>query len=475
MADAPLIGLDLRPGASTPLFEQVYETLRRRIIGGRIAAGSRLPASRSLAEELGVSRATIVAAYDQLIAEGFARARRGSGVYVSATGAVEIDPAPPPPPAVAAATGTPRPAALSPFLPGRPDMRLFPHRQWARCVARVARTAPEALIVAADPFGDPRLRMAIARYLAEWRGLAALPEQILITAGASDGLEICLRTLTSPGDPVALEDPGYRPLRRFVRDIGLRPAWLAITPDGPQLPDMDQPGRRPVLAILTPSSQFPLGGAMPTGRRIDFLKWAKATGGWILEDDYDSEFRYAGRPIPAMASFDTAGRTIYVGSFSKIFSETLRLGFLVVPRDLVARFAGALGPVGTKASLVPQRPLALFMENGDFYRHIRRMRRLYGERRQALIAGLRRELGNLVAFDDHQSGMQIALRLPEGADDVAIAERAERAGVVCPPLSAYYAGERKQAGLLVGFCGFTAEDMEQPLTTLRNVISDVLG
>lgn len=466
MVHVPLIGLQVRPGSATPLFEQIYEGLRRRIIAGRIAAGSRLPPSRSLAEELGVSRATVVGAYDQLVAEGFAQGRRGSGVYVSDIGAVE--PEEPPPPATVIEAGAA--SRVLPFLPGRPDMRLFPFRAWARCLARVARTAPESMVIGGDPFGDPRLRAAIARYLAEWRSLNVTPRQILITAGAADAVETCIRTLAGSGDRIALENPGYPPLRRFVRALGMQADWLAIGADGARLPVTPEGERPPAVAVLTPSSQFPLGGVMPTRQRLDFLKWAEGNGGWIVEDDYDSEFRYAGRPVPALASFDQTGRALYVGSFSKIFSETLRLGFLVVPPGLVPRFIEAIRTDGAKASLAPQRALALFMEEGEFYRHLRRMRRLYAERRRALVALLHAELGDLVAFDDHQAGMQIVVRLPAGTDDVAIARRAAAAGVVCPALSPHFAGPSGQPALRLGFCGFAAEEMEEPMRILREVI-----
>lgn len=474
MTDAPLIGLEVQPGSPTPLFEQIYDALRRRIITGRIAAGSRLPPSRSLAEELGVSRATIIGAYDQLIAEGFAQGRRGSGVYVGDIGAIEMAPAISSPPPTEATDGRAS-HRLIPFQPGRPDMRLFPYRQWARCMARVARTDPEAMVAQCDPFGDPRLRAAIARYLAEWRGLTVSFRQILITAGAADALEICLRTLAERGDRIALEDPGYPPLRRFVHGIGMQTDWLGVTANGADLPPAAQRGRGPVLAILTPSSQFPLGGVMPPRQRLDFLKWAEDNASWIVEDDYDSEFRYAGRPIPALASFDQAGRALYVGSFSKIFSDTLRLGFLVMPPVLVPRFASAIRMYGTKASLAPQRGLAVFMEEGEFYRHIRRMRRLYAERRRALTTLLHSQLGHLVTFDDHHAGMQIALRLPAGSNDREIADRAAREGVVCPALSAYFAGRPCPPGLLMGFCGFTAEEMAKPIALLRNVIEGLRG
>lgn len=469
MPDAPLMGLSLEPGVARPLFAQIYEALRQRIITGQLATGYRLPASRNFAQELGVSRATVVAAYDQLIAEGFVEGLRGSGVFVSDIGEVEIDQEPTES-AGSEWVALEPPVEPSPFQPGRPDMRLFPYRQWARCFARVARSDPQALVLNSDPFGDARLRTAIARYLAEWRGLSVSPQQILMTAGSVDALEICMRTLACPGDVIALEDPGYAPLRSLVDSLGMRTTWLETDAQGACLPKEGDFMGTPVMSILTPSSQFPLGGAMPTKRRVEFLQWAQRQNAWIVEDDYDSEFRYAGRPIPALASYDHHGRTLYIGSFSKVFTESLRLGFVVIPKGLMVRVSKIVHTHGTKASITPQRALALFMEDGDFYRHIRRIRRTYGERRQALVRLLRDQLGHLVSFEDHHAGMQIVVKLPPGRDDVEVAQRAARHGVMCAPLSKYYARSPKQAGLILGFCGFSVPELEQGADVLRRVL-----
>lgn len=463
---------DGRPSA--PLFQQVYGRFRDRIIAGDMAPGDRLPASRALAEQLGVSRATVVAAYDQLNAEGFIQGRRGSGLYVCAIGEVEQP--------VRAAAAQPKqrqtepppsgPPKLRAFDPGRPDMRLFPYRQWARAIARAARNSPEALVTSPDRFGDPVLRQSLAKHLAEWRGIAAQPEQILITAGSGDALEICIRALGRPGDVVALEDPGYLPIRRFVESLGLKPEWMPVGPDGAALPN--GPAR---IAMLTPSCQFPLGGAMPTAQRIAFLNWADARESWIIEDDYDSEYRYAGRPIPALASLDKAGRSLYIGSFSKVFSDALRLGYLVIPEPLIPRFTETLRLFGVKASIAGQRALGAFIDDGEFYRHIRRTRRIYGERRAVFLAALQAKLGAEAVFTDHQAGMQIAVHLPGETDDKALAAAAQAAGIGCMPLSDFSAsgssasGFGGRQGLLLGYCAFTPEEIAAAMDRLAGVIA----
>jgi len=468
--EAPLIALTLERSSTKPLFEQVYETLRQRIIEGRIRVGTRLPASRRFAEELGISRTTIVTAYEQLVAEGYAEGRGGSGFYVNTIGDLELAPSKNTPALEDDYRAGQAHTARVHVQPGQPDMRLFPYKRWAQCVARVARSAPEAVIVTDDIFGDMRLRQAIARHLAEWRGVQVAPRQIVMTAGSGDALEICIRTLIERGQGIALENPGYPPLRNFASSLGVIPHWLDVGPDGAELPDARKTQDPPKLAVLTPSHQFPLGGAMPANRRMEFLRWARNTDSWIVEDDYDSEFRYAGRPIPALASFDRSDRTIYVGSFAKIFSSGLRLGFLVAPVPLIPKILRTLTEFGTKASIAPQRALALFMEEGELYRHIRRVRRVYGERRRILLELMRTELAHLAVFEDHQAGMQIVARLPNGFDDVSISEAVSHRGVLAPSLSKFYAGAHVSSGLILGFCAFTAAEMTQRIAVVRECI-----
>lgn len=469
MSETPLLGMNIRPDGSASLFEQIYEGLRDRVVSGQLAAGCRLPPSRKLADELGVSRTTVVTAYDQLMAEGFAQGRPGAGVYVSEIGEIELAAAGRPP-ADSDSSPAIRTAPLRPFQPGQLDARLFPHGQWARCVGRVARTDPTALVMSNDPFGDRHLRSEICRYLLEWRGLRASPGQIMMTAGSGDALEICVRTLAAKGDFLAMENPGYPPLHALVDSLGLQATWLEMDSQGFIPPSRIGDGPQPKLAVLTPSSQFPLGGAMPQARRNAFVSWAARTDGWIVEDDYDSEFRYAGRPLPALASLDTSGRTLYVGSFSKIFSIGLRLGFIVLPNELILDFSATLRRYGSKASVAPQRALALFLANGDFYRHIRRVRRIYAERRAAFLTLVKANLGPLATFDDHRAGMHIVVNLPEAYDDKKIARLAADNGITSPALSTYCASPPLKNGLLLGFCSFTIEEMEGAMGTLRTII-----
>ena len=407
------------------------------------------------------------------MAEGYLDGRAGSGFFVCDIGAAG-------PLKQAPSKTAEKPAALSKSAeaplrhPGFPDVRLFPYRAWARSLARSARLNPESLIVPGSPFGDRSLREAVARYLMDWRGLEVDPRQIMITAGSIDALETCIRSLAQPGDVIGLENPGYQSLHHIVTSQGMAIDWLEVGEQGAEVPAEvpDQPAPR--MVILTPSHQFPLGGAMPPQRRLEFLRWAKSTDAWIIEDDYDSEFRYSGRPIPALASLDKADRTIYIGTFSKIFSVSLRLGYLVMPKSLIPDFNQTLSRYSLKTALPCQPALASFIDNGELYRHIRRARRIYGERRKILLDALRQLPPDLFSFDDHQAGMQIALKFRQPLDDCKIVEQALQQQVVLAPLSAYYGRGRPQSGILVGFCSDSENEIRKKVRIISKIITEAI-
>lgn len=456
------LSIPLDRDSVTPIFEQIAAELRSRIMSGQVTADSHLPPTRSFAQQLGVSRSTIVTAYDQLVAEGYIHGRRGAGFTVEKIGDVSL-PSSMPVPKLAEA---PR-RQSHPFRPGEPDMRLFPHPAWGKAVSRVCRRSPEVLLDAAPRFGLPALREAIAQHVADWRGLDVDPGQIVVTSGASDGVEMSLRALCQRGETAALEDPGYWPLKEFVTTQGLEPEFLSVEEAGATLP------KRARVAILTPSQQFPLGGSMSPQRRHEFLRWAEENDAWLIEDDYDSEFRYAGRPIPALAGID-GSRTVYIGSFSKIFSNTLRIGYAIVPHALLDRFAEVQRRFGSRASLVPQAPLAEFMQSGEFYRHLRRARRTYGQRRRFLIDALRRDFADVGNFTDHQAGMQIPFHLRDGISDQRIADAATRMQVEVEALSSYCHVDARYNGLLFGFCGFEEQEMSDSLRRIRRVFDNAI-
>ena len=447
--------------AKSPVFEQICQALRQEIRSGSLTKGTRLPPTRSFAHELSVSRSTVVTAYEQLVAEGYIEGRQGAGYEVAVVEAPDIEAVPAP----EGLNSLPPEDPPYGFLSGNPDMRLFPYRAWAKTVARVARQKPQDLLVSQSLQGYPALRQAIAEHVREWRGVIASPEQIFVTAGSIEGLELCLRVLSRAGDPIALENPGYQPMRRQVIAQGMHPLDIPLDDQGACVPDTSA-----AMAVLTPSHQFPMGGTMSVGRRQAFLDWANAHQSWIVEDDYDSEFRFSGRPIPAMAGFDGLQRTIYVGSFSKVFSSGLRLGYVIPPLELRDRFAVMLRRFGSKASVTPQAPLAEFMQSGDFYRHLRRVRRHYGRRRTHLLEALARDFAKVGHVQDHQAGMQIVLHLKAHLHDQDIEARAKENGVTVQALSRYYSGTSTGNGLVLGYCGMDEAETDEALAILHSVL-----
>ena len=457
-SDLPAFMPDRR--SDVPIFEQICTALRSRIRSGALATGARLPATRALAGDLGVARATVVTAYEQLVAEGYLMARRGSGYTVCAMGEVELP-----------AKGTPTPPAdLSErgdllLEAGQPDMRLFPHRAWAKAVARLCRTRPEDMLMGCGRFGHPELRQAIAAHVNDWRGIAARPDQVLVTSGATEALDICLSALASSTGAVGVEDPGYPPIRRFAQAQGRRIRDLALDSQGAEVPTT---GDGTDVVVLTPSHQYPLGGAMSAGRRQEFVRWAAQSQGWIIEDDYDSEFRYQGQPLPSLAGLDGLRRTIYMGSFSKLLSPTLRIGYLVLPEALVGRVRDYLAVTGARASLMPQPALARFMAQGEFATHLRRMRRVYARRQAALLAALPGP--EWLGVGPDPSGMHLVAglgpRLQGRVSDRAIAERATARGLALRALSSHAILPDPPQGLLLGYAGFDEDTLGHAGRTL---------
>ena len=459
-----LSALYLDRTSDVPIVERLYEALRAKMAKGELKEGTKLPPTRAFATELGVSRTTVVNAYDQLVAEGYVESRQGSGHRVCGIGEVELNTARRPD---APAEKHRTIADTGIFQIGQPDMRLFPHRLWAQTVARVCRNAPEALLSSGDPFGSFALRQALARHVSEWRGIAALPDQILITSGSTDAFDICLRTLTELGQAIALENPGYKPLRSIAHTQGRHVIDLAIDGLGATLPPK---GSQPRLAVLTPSHQFPLGGAMSPGRRQAYKDWAVKNGGWVIEDDYDSEFRFAGRPIPAMACFDANERTIYLGSFSKVFSNALRIGYVIVPLKLVDSFRSTVRLFSSRASHMPQQALADFIDSGSFYRHLRRMRRIYGERRKYLVDQFKRDFADIGTFQNFNAGMHIVLNLEDRYIDTEIVEHAAKQGLSISALSSFSCSPNGLNGLAFGYCGNTEQELTSGLAKIQNLI-----
>jgi len=487
---APLLAVAIDRKAPEPAYRQVYDQIRATILDGRIAPGTQLPATRSLAREVGVSRNTILTAYDMLFAEGYTEGRVGSGTQVSrvlpeallaARGADQAARRPPSQPAV-----TRRLSALAlqlsssqrtgrgfrAFRPGLPEVEQFPWDVWGRLVGGFWRRPPRALLNGGELAGYGPLRDAIAAYLGAVRGLRCTGDQVVITSGAQEALDMVSRLFLDPGDGVWMEDPGYAGLRAAFSAAGARVVPVPVDAEGLDV----EAGRRlapdAVLAAVTPSHQYPLGVTMSLSRRLELLDWAAHAGAWILEDDYDSEFRYAGKPLSALQGLDDQGRVIYVGTFSKVLFPALRLGYVVLPDTLVDPFLRIRSVLDDAPSIAVQPPLTRFIEEGHFAAHVRRMRALYGERQAYFINIAERAAANIFQVEADEAGMHLIANLAPSCrgSDTEIADCAAEAGLAAPALSSYFAGQSSRQGLVLGYAGLNFDEIEKGLLGLAATV-----
>lgn len=488
-----LVGLVLtQENDGPPLYRQLYDQLRGLILSGRLPPGTRLPATRALAIELGLARNTISAAYEQLLAEGYLVGRQGSGTYVSS----EL-PDPTPDGVEKASAGDPASAVTSPGLSkrgqilagirrlparrprpltsGTPAMEMFPFEVWNRLMARCWRHPAAELLSSGEPGGYGPLREAIASYLRTVRALRCEPEQVIIVNGAQQGINVTAQVLLDPGDAAWVEEPGYAGLRGALISAGVRVVSVPVDGDGLDVEAAQRLEPAARIACVAPSHQHPLGVVMSLPRRLQLIEWAGQQDAWIMEDDYDSEYRYAGRPLAALQGLDRSNRVIYVGSFSKVLFPSLRLGYLVVPPALVDGFRRARQVLDDHASLLAQPALAMFIEDGHFAAHIRRTRRLYAERQQALLAAAERHLGNLLTLAPDEAGMHLIAGLGAGLDpalsDREVVELADaEAAVSLLPLSAFYTGPADRQGLVMGYAGYDEAAIDGAIARLAAVL-----
>ncbi|WP_334176510.1 PLP-dependent aminotransferase family protein [Pseudoxanthobacter sp.] len=439
--------IPVTPG-SGPRPQALYRALRTLIETGRLAPGDRLPATRHLAGALGLSRGAAVAAFEMLVADGFAEARTGAGTFV-ATAVPALAPRPAAPPAGAgAAEPLLLPGTLGVSTPDEQTMALF-----RRLLNRHLHRPPASFFGYCDARGSADLRAAIADYLAGARGVRCTAEQIVLTSGSQQGLDLIIRTAFRPGDAVWTEDPCYPMARAAFGGAGLVLTGVPVDDEGLDV----AAGRRLCPAAravcVTPSHQFPLGVAMTMRRRLALVAWARETDGWIIEDDYDSEFRYAGAPLTALQGIDDAGRVIYLGSFSKVLFPGLRMGYAVVPEALMAPLMALRARTDRSPSALAEAPLAAFLRQGHLARHLRRARRAARLGRDALVEGLRQ--GGLAAVAPDQ-GLHLICPLPPDSDDVALARTARQHGIGAAALSPMFVTAAPRRGLVIGFSGFPA-------------------
>ncbi len=458
-----------------PRYRVLYQAIRESILGHRLPPGTRLPSTRELARELGLSRNTVLSTFEGLLAEGYISARAGSGTFVAqaaaaprarghraAPGGGERRP-----PAGVTPTLSQRGSRLAAFHGGRRfeiqplsggdvDFTLFPIKQWQRLQSRQLRMARPELLDYATDGGHLPLRHAIADYVRVSRAVRVDVHQVIVTAGTQHSLDLCAQLLADAGDRVWVEDPCYWGARCIFDSCDLKIEPVAVDSDGMN-PATAPGGSRPRLIYLTPSNQYPTGVPMSLARRRAVLELAARERAWILEDDYDSELRYSGRPLASLQGLDTEQRVVYLGTFSKVLYPGIKIGYMVVPPSLIEPFRSALYDLQRPGQLTVQGALAEFMERGYFATHIRRLRQAYAETRTLLIAALTPALDKGAWISSQSAGLHLVVRLPDGWDDQKLADTAAKHGIRVSALSRYFIGPTRAAGLVVGF-GYAPSD-----------------
>jgi len=489
----PYTALALDPSSSEPLYRQLYEALRGAILAGQLKPGTRLQSTREMAAELGVSRNTVMNAFEQLLAEGYLEGQVGSGTYVSRALPDEMlfIRAALPRAAQVSSKGralSERGAALAhtmltasqdlsrvrAFRPGTPALNAFPADLWSKLLARRWRNPPRELLGYADAAGYRPLREAIAAYLGVARAVRCDAEQVIIVAGAQQALDLTARLLLNVGDAAWIEDPGYLGTRAAFMAAGARVVPVPIDDEGLDVQAGARAAADARLVYVSPSHQYPLGVTMSLARRLALLEWARAAGAWIIEDDYDSEYRYARRPLAAMQGLDQDGRVIYLGTFSKVMFPSLRIGYVVAPADLVDAFVAARGVLSRFTPSIDQAALADFIDEGHFTRHIRRMRTLYGERQGMLVEAARRELTGLLDVKPHEAGIHLVGWLREGLDDRRAQEEAARHNVEAQALATFSIKHYHRAGLMLGYAGYDEREIRVGVRRLATALHNLV-
>ena len=446
----------------------------------------RLPATRDLAGQYGLSRGTVVGAFDQLCSEGYLVGTVGSGTRVNAVLPEDLLEAPrvpgrrpaPLPPPVRSLSAFARKVALfrgyesrplAAFRANQPALDLFPITIWAQVAARRLRRATTALLLGTEPLGYRPLQEVVADYLRTSRGVRCEPNQVAIVSGAQEALDLVARLVLGPGDRVAIEEPGYVGAARVFEAVGATIIPVPVDSEGIALSSRGWRGVR--LAYVTPAHQFPLGIGMSLPRRLALLEWARGAGALIFEDDHDAEYRYSGRPMPALQGLDRHGVVCFCGTFSKVLFPSLRLGYLVVPPDLVDRVAAAKSIISRHAPLIDQAVLCDFIADGHFGRHIRRMREIYAARRGVLLSECRARLGGLLEISDIEAGLQTVGWLAGGITGVEMEHAAAERGVEVKSLSRYVRGPLLREGLQLGFAAVDEKEIRRGVRELGVALS----
>ena len=476
LADIPI---RLERGSEQSLPRQIAAQIRRAILDGRLPPGSRLPSTRALAQALGVSRNVALAAYDDLHAEGYIEGRHGSGTYVASDLPPLPRPAAPPlrhkarwlrdPVAIPEAVPADLPGGIA-FRLGQPSLAPLSRETWRRIWSRVASDLPPAGYGPVE--GDPQLRAAIAGHLNRTRGVPCGPDDVVVTAGAIQALMLLARAVLQPGDRAAIEDPGYPTARRVLMTTGAALVPVPVDHDGVRVECLPTGRDAPLLVYVTPSHQYPLGVRLSVARRLSLLEWAREHDSLIVEDDYDSEFRFDAPPLPPLAALDEHGQVAYVGTFSKVLTPSLRVGYLVASRALLDRVVRLKRLADYHTSWPVQQALAAFVSEGELDRHIQRARRLYAERRRALRDGLAPVIG-WARLWGLEAGLHAFLELAPGLSADRVAALARARGVIVSTLDDFSIGEPERQGLLLGYGGLELDEIARGTQVLVDVITEL--
>lgn len=487
---AALLPVALDRDSEKPMHRQLYDQLRDMILSGRLTAGERLPSTRTLAQDLGVSRNTVASAFDQLLAEGYLEGRVGAGSYVTTELPESSWPAANDPEA-----GTnPRTRGLSKrgerlaslrhlrkgnrhpaFTAGMPDLKEFPFDIWARLMSRAWRNPPMDILANTEPAGYRPLREAIAGYVRTSRAVRCHADQVIIVSGAQQAIGLAAHVLLDDGDPVLVEEPGYPGVRGVLLAAGAELIPVPVDDEGFDVEAGERMAADARLACVAPSHEYPLGVTMSLSRRLKLLDWASRCDSWVIEDDYDSEFRYSGRPLAALQGLDRDGRVVYVGSFSKVMFPSLRLGYLIVPEDLIDPFRQARAALDDHPSTTGQPALAQFIEEGYFAAHLRRMKKLYGARQEALLAAGRQYLADDLDLKATETGMHLPAffkpALSARMSDVEASSRARARGITVSAMSEYSSTGPGRQGLLLGFAAVPEHQIEASVRKLAEALA----
>src|SRR5215472_8414420 len=485
----PPIALD--SGRKSPIYRQLYEWFRQAIVAGQLRPGQRVPSTRSLATELKISRISVASAYEQLQAEGYLETFVGAGTCVAKSIPDEAF----------RAIGKRSPSSSSrqhvrrqvsrrisnrvrsmrvppqtwsnnlvPFRVSLPALEQFPIEVWSKLVNRCSRGQTRQLMAYGDAMGHWPFREAIAEYLGAVRAVRCEPSQILVTTGSQQGIQLAAQVLLDVGGQVWFEEPGYPGARQALKMAGAQMIPVPVDHEGLIVKEGIRRAGKAHAVYITPSHQYPLGMTMSASRRMLLLNWAARTGAWIIEDDYDSDFRFGARPISSLQGLDSSACVIYVGTFSKVMFPALRLGYVVVPQDLMEAFSTVRDASDQFSSTLYQAVMTAFIRGGHFARHIRKMRMLYMERRKALVDAIQHQIGDKLEIIGSEAGMHLVALLPPGVNEVAVASKAAKIGISAMPLSSCYLNRPDRCGLILGYGGTDPRQIRDGVRKLATLI-----